>query len=74
VKWTHTRWGRFRPFLRWGSIPLMLMSVVTFSMPSWLSVDGKIAYAYFSYAALGLCYSLVNIPYGLRRTAIKAVS
>jgi glucuronide carrier protein len=67
---THTRWGRFRPFLLWGCVPLMLMSVATFSMPSWLSVDGKIAYAYVSYAALGLCYSLVNIPYGSLATVM----
>jgi glucuronide carrier protein len=67
---TLTRWGRFRPFLLWGSVPLMLMSVATFSMPGWLSVDGKIVYAYVSYAALGLCYSLVNIPYGSLATVM----
>ncbi|HEY6747871.1 MAG TPA: glucuronide transporter [Mycobacteriales bacterium] len=59
-----TRWGKFRPFILFGSVPLLLLSVATFSVPGSLSLSGKHVYMYVSYALLGLLYSLVNIPYG----------
>ncbi|MET4638951.1 glucuronide transporter [Mycetocola sp. 2940] len=57
------RFGKFRPFLMFGSIPLLLLSVATFSIPQ-IGETGVLIYAYLTYAALGLAYSLVNIPYG----------
>ena len=59
-----TRWGKFRPFILFGSVPLLLLSVATFSVPAGLSLTGKHVYMYVTYALLGLLYSLVNIPYG----------
>jgi glucuronide carrier protein len=67
---TSTRWGRFRPFLLWGALPLMAMSVLVFSVPHGWSHDAKLAYAYATYAALGLAYSFVNIPYGSLATVM----
>lgn len=66
---TSTRWGRFRPFLLFGSIPLLGLSVAIFSIPSF-GPSGQLAYAYVSYALFGLAYSLVNIPYGSLGTAM----
>ena len=67
---TSTRWGRFRPFLLWGSLPLMLLSVAVFSVPaSWDATD-KLIYAYVTYALLGTAYSFVNIPYGSLATVM----
>lgn len=57
------RFGKFRPFLMFGSVPLLLLSVATFSIPQ-IGETGMLLYAYLTYAALGLAYSLVNIPYG----------
>jgi glucuronide carrier protein len=57
------RFGKFRPFIMFGSIPLLLLSVATFSVPQ-IGESGTLLYAYVTYAALGLAYSLVNIPYG----------
>ena len=60
---TMTRWGKFRPFLLWYSVPLLAANLLCF----WIPVDGygaKLAWATVSYALLGLLYSLVNIPYG----------
>ncbi|MDQ0850589.1 glucuronide carrier protein [Arthrobacter sp. B3I9] len=57
------RFGKFRPFIMFGSVPLLLLSVATFSVPQ-LGESGTLLYAYVTYAALGLAYSLVNIPYG----------
>ncbi|WP_166878368.1 glucuronide transporter [Salinibacterium sp. ZJ450] len=57
------RFGKFRPFIMFGSVPLLLLSVAVFSVPQ-IGESGMLLYAYLTYAALGLAYSLVNIPYG----------
>lgn len=61
---TSTRWGRFRPYLLWGSLPLLLMNVAVFSVPATWNTSEKLAYAYITYALLGTAYAFVNIPYG----------
>ncbi len=66
----NTRWGKFRPFLIFASIPLMVMSVLVFCVPESWGHSAKVAYAVITYALLGLCYSLVNIPYGSLATAM----
>ena len=58
------RFGKFRPFILFGSLPLLLLSVATFSVPADRRIRACSLYAYLTYAALGLAYSLVNIPYG----------
>ncbi len=67
---TSTRWGRFRPFLLWGAVPLMLLSVAVFSVPAGWSADAKLIYAYVTYALLGTAYSFVNIPFGSLATVM----
>ena len=67
---TSTRWGRFRPFLLWGAIPLMLLSVAVFAVPGSWSATQKLIYAYVTYALLGTAYSFVNIPYGSLATVM----
>jgi glucuronide carrier protein len=57
------RFGKFRPFIMFGSVPLLLLSAASFSVPQ-IGESGMLLYAYLTYAALGLAYSLVNIPYG----------
>jgi glucuronide carrier protein len=69
-----SRWGKFRPFILFGGIPLLLLSVATFSVPSALhGTAGALVYAYITYALLGLVYSLVNIPYGSLAAAMTQV-
>ena len=70
---TMTRWGKFRPFFLFGSLPLLLLSVATFTVPGGLGGTGKLIYAYATYALLGLAYSLVNIPYGSLASAMTQV-
>lgn len=66
----NTRWGKFRPFLLFGSVPLMIFSVLVFCVPTEWSHSSKVIYAYLTYMGLGVCYSLVNIPYGSLATAM----
>jgi glucuronide carrier protein len=61
---TMTRWGKFRPFILWFSLPLLLMNLLCFAVPDFSSEGAKIAWGYVTYALLGSLYSLVNIPFG----------
>jgi glucuronide carrier protein len=61
---TSSRWGRFRPYLLFGPVPLLLLLVAVFSIPSGFGDSGKVAWAFVSYALFQLAYSFVNIPYG----------
>jgi glucuronide carrier protein len=60
---TTSRWGKFRPWILFGSLPVLLLSVAAFSVPD-LSYGWKIVYACVTYAALVTAYTMVNIPYG----------
>ena len=71
---TMTRWGKFRPFILFGSIPLLVMSVLTFAVPAGWDGGAQLLYAYLTYAVLGLIYSMVNVPYGSLATAMTQVS
>jgi glucuronide carrier protein len=68
---TMTRWGKFRPFFLFGAAPLMLLALATFTVPGLARGSGwELVLAYLTYAALGLAYSLVNIPYGSLASAM----
>jgi glucuronide carrier protein len=67
---TMSRWGKFRPFLLFGAVPLLFLSYLTFHVPGDLETGTKLLYAYLTYAVLGLLYSLVNIPYGSLASAM----
>ncbi len=67
---TMTRWGKFRPFIMFGAVPLLFMSFLTFRVPASFDEGMKLVYAYATYAILGLLYSLVNIPYGSLASAV----
>src|SRR4029450_8811418 len=67
---TMTRWGKFRPFMLFGAVPLLFLSFLTFHVPAKLTDNGKLLYAYLTYAVLGLLYSRVNIPYGSLASAM----
>ena len=60
---TNTRWGKFRPYLLWGAIPLMAAGILTFTVPD-LNESGKVVWAYLTYIAMMLAYTFINVPYG----------
>lgn len=71
VDLTDTRWGRFRPFLILASPPLLLMSVATFTVPSFGGDRAwQYAYAAVTLSLLGMLYSIVTIPYGSLATVM----
>ena len=61
---THSRWGRFRPWLLFGAPLTALLLVLTFwAHPDW-SQPAKIGYMAATYCLLVLGYTCVNLPYG----------
>jgi glucuronide carrier protein len=61
---TETRWGRFRPYLLFASVPLLALLVAMFSIPERFGSTTTLVWAAASYILFSLAYSFVNIPYG----------
>lgn len=59
---THTRVGRFRPYIFVGAIFLVIFTILTFTVPGF-GGPVKLAYAYFTYIGLGMSYTMTNVPY-----------
>lgn len=59
---THSRWGKFRPYLLWMAVPFGLIGVLTFVTPDW-NPAGKLIYAYITYSLMMMIYSAINVPY-----------
>ena len=59
---TNTRWGKFRPYLLWMSIPIGVTGVLLFTTPD-LSLHGKLVYAYITYTLMMMVYTAINVPY-----------
>lgn len=59
---THTRWGRFRPYIFVGAIFLVIFTILTFTVPGF-GGPAKLAYAYITYIGLGMSYTMTNVPY-----------
>ena len=61
-----SRWGRYRPWFLYGCIPLALSAILMFIKWPGISVGGKgmAVYATVTYIFFGMCYTMVQIPYG----------
>lgn len=59
---TESRFGKFRPYLLFGGIPLAAAGVLTFTTPE-LNDFGKLIWAYATYSFLMLAYTLASMPY-----------
>lgn len=68
---TQTRWGKFRPYLIWGALPMMGAGILTMSTPD-LSDTGKLIWAYATYCLLMLCYTVLNMPYNSLSAVLTA--
>jgi len=62
---TRSRWGRRRPFLLFGALPLLLSMWFFFSAPDFTSRQTMgFLWATFALCLLNTAYTVVNIPYG----------
>ena len=60
---TRTVWGSFRPYLLFGSLPLAVAAMLAFHTPDWPD-RWRLAYAYATYIAVMVAYTVINVPYG----------
>lgn len=60
---THSRWGKFRPYLLFLAVPFALIGILTFVTPTGWSMTAKIVYAYVTYSLMMMVYSAINVPY-----------
>jgi glycoside/pentoside/hexuronide:cation symporter, GPH family len=60
---TNSKYGKFRPWILWTSIPLGITLSLLFTTPN-LGPTGKIVYAYATYLTFFIIYTANNIPYG----------
>lgn len=59
---THTKWGRFRPYIFVGAPLLVIFTILTFTVPGF-GGTAKLVYAYITYIGLGMAYTMTNVPY-----------
>lgn len=67
-----TKYGRFRPYVFWMSIPLTLASILMFVKIPGLTTTQYVIYAYVTYIFYGMMYTGVNIPYGSLASVITS--
>ena len=59
---THSKWGKFRPWILFTAVPLGVAALLAFSTPDF-SYKGKMVYAAITYSVLLLLYAANNLPY-----------
>lgn len=70
---TQSRWGKFRPWILWGALPYGLLGYLMFANPGFSS-DGKLIYAYATYALMLGAYAAINTPYSALLGVMSASS
>mgnify|MGYP000797550542 FL=1 len=60
---TQTRWGKYRPYLLWISLPFAVCGVLLFTAPDF-GATGKLVWAYITYILMMTVYTAINVPYG----------
>ncbi|QIL88561.1 hypothetical protein GNX18_01340 [Microbulbifer sp. SH-1] len=59
---TSTKWGKYRPYLLFGSVPLAI-SVIAMFIPTGLSGSALVAYCFVTHLIYRTLFTVVNIPY-----------
>lgn len=60
---TVTKWGRYRPWILFGMVPLAIFTVLTFWAHPGFSPSGKLLYAYITYFFLSFFNTCVIVPH-----------
>ncbi|WP_050184081.1 MFS transporter [Domibacillus robiginosus] len=68
---THTKWGKFRPYLLYGAFPLGILFILTFTNPE-LGQTGHMIFIFTTYLLLSTLISVIGIPLTGLNTMITA--
>lgn len=60
---THTRWGKYRPYLLWIAPFFSIAGILLFTTPDW-NYGAKLIWAYVTYILMMTVYTAINVPYG----------
>jgi GPH family glycoside/pentoside/hexuronide:cation symporter len=60
---THTRWGRFRPWVAWTALPWSVVMFLAYFTPTGWSNAGMVTWAIITNTLLMSLYSCNNMPY-----------
>lgn len=60
---THSRWGKFRPYLLFTPILFLPFAVLTFTVPSFTRYSSKLIWAYITYIGFGMLYTASDVPF-----------
>ncbi|GAA0268034.1 MFS transporter [Faecalicatena contorta] len=69
---TDTRYGKCRPFIAAGILPVCLMMCALFYSPASFSEQGKVFYAAMIYVLFSLLYAFINVPYSTMLTVLSS--
>lgn len=74
VERTHSKWGKARPWILWGSIPFAISIVLLYTVPQG-SAALQFAYIFVTYNfCTTVCYTMMNLPYGSLSALMTAIS
>ena len=59
---TRSRFGRYRPWLIWMILPMLISGVLVFTVPD-ISTNMQLWYVFLTYTAVGMVYTAINLPY-----------
>lgn len=60
---TNSKWGKYRPYLLWISIPFAVSGILLFTTPN-MDESGKNVWAFVTYILMMTVYTAINVPYG----------
>ncbi|MDR1250279.1 MAG: MFS transporter, partial [Treponema sp.] len=67
---TKSRWGRYRPWVLFAAVPMLITNILTFTTNLNWSTNFRTVWALGAYFILVLLYTMVNIPYSAMPTAL----
>ncbi len=70
---TKSKWGKYRPYLLFGGIPMAGAAILTYTTPD-LGEGGKLFWAYGTYTFMMLMYTILSMPYSALSGVITAKS
>ncbi|WP_350285448.1 MFS transporter [uncultured Croceitalea sp.] len=70
---TKSKWGKYRPYLLLGGLPMAGAAVLTYTTPD-LGSGGKLFWAYGTYSFMMLMYTVLSVPYSALSGVITAKS
>jgi glycoside/pentoside/hexuronide:cation symporter, GPH family len=70
---TKSRWGKYRPYILFGALPVAIFTVLTFLTPNF-SMTGKLIWAYLTFNFWGMAFTAIAVPYNALATSLTTDS